>query len=173
MRVLWVLTLGSIAAATVGGTLAVTGCGGDSDDTSTAAADPERAAQVAVADFMRALADGDPASACDLLTEDAQQGLVDAQTEQVPAQLRGDTCDEVLQVIVDAPRGATALDAVGHFAEEIRTGDVPHGSVSVAIAEGAGTVTITAGKSELPVSVEEVDGAWLVANANTLVFGVL
>ena len=87
------------------------------------------------------------------------------------SRMRGDTCDEVLQGVAEPPN-PNGPDTIAALAEQIRTGDVPDGSVSVAIAEDSGTVTITWSDVLVPVPVEAVDGAWLVADATTLLFGV-
>jgi hypothetical protein len=148
-----------LAAAVL--TLAACG-GGDGDGGS------EADARGAVADLLEAAGDGDAAAACGQMTEAAQR-----QVAAVVGKATGVTgdCAAVTERLLAAPSQQAVEQTLADAADQVRSGDLEgDASVSVAVAEDSGTVTIT-GDQLVLIPVEEVSGEWLVSDARGLLFG--
>jgi hypothetical protein len=166
-RVARLVSIRPALAVAIGLSCVLIGCGGDSQEDSSS---PEDDAQAAVAEFLTALADQNAADACASLTASAREDLVATFNKLDKPQPSWTRCEDPLQELLDGA-GPDERRKATTFAEHVRSGHLPNGSVTVAIATDRGTVTIAAGETLLPVSVELVDREWLITTPGMLLFG--
>jgi hypothetical protein len=154
--------------------LVVAGCGGDGRN-GDGDSDQEAQARSAVAAYLSALAEGNPQTACDALTEQGRARAVQVGTlaarelgaDPVP---EGD-CLAATAVIADRLPEA-GVDEVRRLSEGVDDGEIEGETVEVALGDDrSGLVTPTIEGTVVPVPVERLGERWLIADPASLLLG--